>query len=117
MYEGILRWGAQEGIAIDIIPGSAIDGDTLRYPIGNKQAVDYYVAHFRGIFKLLMLGFYGIRHKLVSDSASAVPLPVNTLYPAQVTQQYLQQHFGGNGGLQMQGQPGTQIPIAIKPSQ
>ena len=52
-YEGVLRWGTVEG--------TAIDGQTLRYPIGNKQAVEYYIAHFKG--------FYGIVHQLVSDSA------------------------------------------------
>lgn len=52
-YEGVLRWGTQEG--------TAIDGDTIRFPLGNKPAVDYYIAHFKG--------FYGIIHKLISDSA------------------------------------------------
>jgi hypothetical protein len=51
-YEAVLRWG---------VDGTSVKGDTLRYPIGNKQAVEYYVAHFKG--------FYGLRHKLVSDSA------------------------------------------------
>lgn len=51
-YEGVLRYGTQEG--------TSIGGLTLRYPIGNKHAVDYYTAHFRG--------FYGILHKVVAEN-------------------------------------------------
>jgi hypothetical protein len=51
-YEGVLRWGNAEG--------TAIGGDTIKYPLGNRQSVEYYIAHFRG--------FYGILHKLVADT-------------------------------------------------
>ncbi|KAJ3306218.1 hypothetical protein HDV03_000138 [Kappamyces sp. JEL0829] len=57
-FEGVLRWGNQEG--------TAINGGTIRYPLGNKQAVDYYVAHFRG--------FYGIMHKITFDTAATTPV-------------------------------------------
>jgi hypothetical protein len=50
---GVLRWGTVEG--------TAINGDTLKFPLGNKQAVEYYIMHFKG--------FYGILHTLISDSA------------------------------------------------
>ena len=42
--------------------GTALGGSTLRYPIGNKIAVEYYVGHFKG--------FYGITAKLVSDTVA-----------------------------------------------
>jgi hypothetical protein len=97
------------------LTGTAIDGDTLRYPIGNKQAVDYYVAHFRGIFNCLTKGFYGIRHTLVSDSASTVPLPspVNSLYPSQ---EPLPQEKLVAGHWVKIPQLGPTVPITIKPS-
>ncbi len=52
-YVGVLRWGTVEG--------TAVNGDTLKFPLGNKQAVEYYIMHFKG--------FYGILHTLISDSA------------------------------------------------
>ena len=51
-FEAVLRWGSVEG--------TATDGGTLRYALGNKQAVEYYIAHFKG--------FYGVLHALKSDS-------------------------------------------------
>lgn len=51
-FEAVLRWGSSEG--------TAIDGGTLKYALGNKQAVEYYIAHFKG--------FYGVLHELKSDS-------------------------------------------------
>ena len=51
-FEAVLRWGSVEG--------TAIDGGTLRYALGNKQAVEYYIAHFKG--------FYGVLHEFKSDS-------------------------------------------------
>ncbi len=59
-YEAILRWGT--------VDGTSLNGSSLRYPIGNKVAVEYYVGHFKG--------FYGITSKLVADqvlTASVAP--------------------------------------------
>ena len=50
-YEAVLRWGT--------IDGTSLNGSSLRYPIGNKVAVEYYVGHFKG--------FYGITSKMVAD--------------------------------------------------
>ncbi|KAI8897530.1 hypothetical protein BC833DRAFT_593481 [Globomyces pollinis-pini] len=54
-FEGVLRWGKAEG--------TSIGGDTLRYLIGNKEAVDHYVSQFKQ--------FYGLLHKCVYDSMDA----------------------------------------------
>ncbi|KAI8806441.1 Spt20 family-domain-containing protein [Cladochytrium replicatum] len=42
-YEAVLRWGDQEG--------TAINGTTMRFPIGNVHAVDYYVSNMRQLHK------------------------------------------------------------------
>ena len=57
-FEAILRWGSFDG--------TSINGSTLRYPVGNKVAVEYYIGHFKG--------FYGITNRLVLDS-TAPPRP------------------------------------------
>lgn len=59
-FEAILRWGSVEG--------TSINGSTLRYPLGNKVAVEYYIGHFKG--------FYGITHRLVLDSIAQTKLSV-----------------------------------------
>ena len=59
-FEAILRWGSCDG--------TSINGSTLRYPLGNKVAVEYYIGHFKG--------FYGITNRLVLDSIAAPKLHV-----------------------------------------
>ena len=55
-YEAVLRWGT--------VDGTSLNGSCLRYPIGNKVAVEYYVGHFKG--------FYGITSKLVADQVMTI---------------------------------------------
>lgn len=52
LFEAVLRWGTTEG--------TSINGDTLRFPIGNRTAVEFYLGHFKG--------FYGCMHMLSSES-------------------------------------------------
>jgi hypothetical protein len=61
-FEAILRWGS--------IEGTSVNGSTLRYPLGNKVAVEYYIGHFKG--------FYGITHRLVLDSIAQPKLSVKS---------------------------------------
>lgn len=119
LFEGVIRWGSQEG--------TAIGGDTIRYPLGNKSAVDYYVNHFRGTFNLTR-GFYGIVNKLTADTAgvnipipellylshykpgqiqpNGMPLPPIGLPHQQTMQQLRQQHHVIQPGLPMFQQGG-----------
>jgi hypothetical protein len=53
LYEAVLRWGK--------IEGTAVGGGTLKYPLGDKTAMLYYISHLRG--------FYGLMHEFKSDSA------------------------------------------------
>ena len=56
-YEAVMRWGESEGTSL------GKEHNTIRFPLGNKMAVEYYVGHLKG--------FYGINHKLVSENHSA----------------------------------------------
>ncbi|TPX32949.1 hypothetical protein SeMB42_g07547, partial [Synchytrium endobioticum] len=44
-YEAVFRWGNTEGTA-------AGNGSTLKYPVGNATAVDYYLAHVKGFYSI-----------------------------------------------------------------
>ncbi|KAJ1551554.1 isocitrate lyase 1, partial [Nowakowskiella sp. JEL0078] len=61
-FEAILRWGDE--------PGTSINGGTMRYPLGNALAVEFYV----GVFKNL----YQTSHTAKNDilSKPIVPSPV-----------------------------------------
>jgi hypothetical protein len=69
-YEAVLKYGDQEGFS------SGKYGRTVTFPLGNATAMEYYVAHFKGILVdqgLSLLGFYGATHKFISDTMSKVP--------------------------------------------
>ncbi|EGF79511.1 hypothetical protein BATDEDRAFT_89736 [Batrachochytrium dendrobatidis JAM81] len=85
-YEGVLRWGEIEGTSLGKM------AETIRFNIGNKVAVEYYVGHFRG--------FYGANHQLISDVAAEATVPAGSIDQQQRIQQQLmmkhQQHMLAN---------------------